>query len=180
VVIWQAESWANDLDFSGAAARGSPRGWSSCWPGWARPPNRKTNSLLRSLVIRPPQEQIADLEHVDPDRWADRRELGLRFGCVEVIDPRTLELFDMDTVLESVEKTNRLVIVDEDRERCNFAAELGFKIQEQAFDSLDAPIQRVSTRNFPIAGGTMEPHILPQREEIKAAIEQVMVGSGVV
>ena len=92
-------------------------------------------------------------------------------SSVEVIDPRTLEHFDLETVLESVEKTNRLVIVDEDRERCNFAGELGFKIQEQAFDSLDAPIQRVCAKNYPIAGGFMEQHVLPSRATLKAAIQ---------
>ena len=59
--------------------------------------------------------------------------------------PRTLEPLDLDTILASVEKTGRLVIVDEDRECCGFAAELGFQVMEKAYELLDAPIQRVCT-----------------------------------
>jgi pyruvate dehydrogenase E1 component beta subunit len=92
---------------------------------------------------------------------------------VEVIDPRTLEPLDIETILKSLEKTNRLVIVDEDTERCSFAAELGFQINELGFDLLDAPIERVCARNMPIAGGFMEQHVLPSRDKIKQAIRNV-------
>jgi pyruvate dehydrogenase E1 component beta subunit len=93
---------------------------------------------------------------------------------VEVIDPRTLEPLDLDTILDSIEKTNRVVIVDEDTERCSFAAELGFQIIEHGFDLLDAPIQRVCAANYPIAGGFLEQHVLPSRAKIKAAIQEVI------
>jgi acetoin:2,6-dichlorophenolindophenol oxidoreductase subunit beta len=93
---------------------------------------------------------------------------------VEVIDPRTLEPLDMDTILASVEKTGRLVIVDEDRERCGFGGELGFQVMEKAFESLDAPIKRICTPNYPIPGGYIESHILPNPAKVKAAIEEVM------
>lgn len=89
---------------------------------------------------------------------------------VEVIDPRTPEPLDLETILNSIAKTNRVVIVDEDTERCSFAAELGFQIVEHGFDLLDGPIQRVCAANYPIAGGFMEQHILPSRAKIKAAI----------
>jgi acetoin:2,6-dichlorophenolindophenol oxidoreductase subunit beta len=93
---------------------------------------------------------------------------------LEVIDPRTLEPFDLETVLKSVKKTGQLVIVDEDTERCGFPAELGFQIQEQAFDYLDAPIKRICAANYPIAGGHMEQHVLPKQEQIKQAIEEIV------
>jgi len=93
---------------------------------------------------------------------------------VEVIDPRTLEPFDMETVIKSVEKTGHLVIVDEDTERCGFAAELGFAIQKQIFGELDAPITRVSGANYPIAGGHLEQHVLPKPEQILKAIEETL------
>jgi pyruvate dehydrogenase E1 component beta subunit len=93
---------------------------------------------------------------------------------VEVIDPRTLEPLDMDTILTSVEKTGRVVIVDEDTERCGVGAEIGMQIVEQAFDSLDAPPRRVCAANSPIAGATLEQFCLPQPSQIKAAIESVM------
>jgi len=93
---------------------------------------------------------------------------------MEVIDPRTLEPLDLETILKSLEKTNRIVILDEDTERCSFASELGMQIVEQGFDLLDAPIRRVCARNYPIAGGFVEQHILPSRERIKEAIQEVM------
>jgi pyruvate/2-oxoglutarate/acetoin dehydrogenase E1 component len=93
---------------------------------------------------------------------------------VEVIDPRTLEPFDIETVLKSVDKTGHLVVVDEDTERCGFPAELCFQIQERGFDLLDAPIKRVCAANYPIAGGFMEQHILPQSAQIKKAIEEAV------
>jgi pyruvate dehydrogenase E1 component beta subunit len=92
---------------------------------------------------------------------------------VEVIDPRTFEPFDMDTVLKSLEKTNHLVIVDEDWERCGFASTISARVVEQAFDLLDAPIRRVCIPNMPIPGGFFERTILPNPEKIEAAIRDV-------
>lgn len=93
---------------------------------------------------------------------------------VEVIDPRTLEPFDIDTIVESVKKTGRVVIVDEDAKRCGVTAEIGMQIMERAFDSLDAPIERVASADLPIAGAYMEQYIIPQPKDIVAAIEKVM------
>jgi len=92
---------------------------------------------------------------------------------VEVVDPRTLEPLDIDTIVASVIKTGRVVIVDEDTLRCSVSAEIGMQIMEKAFDSLDAPIQRVGAANLPIAGGYMEQYVLPQPKDIVAAIEAV-------
>lgn len=92
---------------------------------------------------------------------------------VEVIDPRSLEPLDMDTIIESVKKTNRVVIVDEDTERCGVAAEMGQQIMEQAFDYLDAPVMRVCARNMPIAGAAMEKYTIPNVEQVISAIKSV-------
>jgi pyruvate dehydrogenase E1 component beta subunit len=93
---------------------------------------------------------------------------------VEVIDPRTLEPLDLENILASVRKTGRLVIVDEDTERCGFAGELGMQVMEHAFFKLDAPVKRVCAANCPIPGGTLENHVLPRPEKVVAAIEEVM------
>jgi len=93
---------------------------------------------------------------------------------VEVVDPRTLEPLDIDTIVKSVKKTGRVVIVDEDTKRCGVGAEIGMQIMENAFDSLDALIQRIGAANLPIAGGYMEQYVLPQPQDIVAAIEAVM------
>jgi 2-oxoisovalerate dehydrogenase E1 component len=62
----------------------------------------------------------------------------------EVIDPRTLAPLDIDTVLESVHKTGRLLVVDEDFAPCGVAAEIGMQVMERGFDDLDAPVRRVN------------------------------------
>jgi len=62
---------------------------------------------------------------------------------IEIIDPRTIKPFDMETVIESIKKTNRCVIVDEAHPFGGVASEVGFLIQREAFDYLDAPVQRV-------------------------------------
>ncbi len=68
----------------------------------------------------------------------------------EVIDPRTIVPLDKAAIFDSVKKTGRLVIVDEDYERCGFAAEVAALIAEDGFDLLDGPIKRVATHNVPI------------------------------
>jgi pyruvate/2-oxoglutarate/acetoin dehydrogenase E1 component len=90
---------------------------------------------------------------------------------VEVIDPRTLEPLDIDTIVKSVQKTGRVVIVDEDTRRGGVGAEIGMQIMERAFDSLDGPVQRVGAADLPIAGGYMEQYVLPQPKDVVAAIE---------
>jgi pyruvate dehydrogenase E1 component beta subunit len=92
---------------------------------------------------------------------------------VEVIDPRTLEPLDMDTIIASIKKTNRVVVVDEDTERCGVAAEIGQQIMEKAFDYLDAPVKRVCSANMPIAGAAMEKYCVPQLDQVLEAIESV-------
>ena len=92
---------------------------------------------------------------------------------IEVVDPRTLEPLDIDTIIKSVEKTGRVVIIDEDTRRCSVSAEIGMQIMERAFDTLDAPIQRVGAADLPIAGGLMEQYVLPQPKDLVAAIEAV-------
>lgn len=92
---------------------------------------------------------------------------------VEVIDPRSFEPFDMETLLRSLEKTNRLVIVDEDWEAGGFAATVSARVMEQGFDLLDAPVIRVTLPNMPVPGGYMEEYVAPNPEKIEHAIRQV-------
>ena len=76
-------------------------------------------------------------------------ELGKQGYEATVIDPRTIRPFDFDAVVESVQKTNRLVIVDESSPFGGIASEVAFQIQSRCFDHLDAPIARVTTRDTP-------------------------------
>lgn len=94
---------------------------------------------------------------------------------VEVIDPRTLEPFDIDTISTSVRKTGRVVIVDEGMERCGITAEIGMQIIEKAGDALKSPIRRVAAKNVPVpASPPLEKAVLPQPEWIAEAVQQVL------
>ena len=88
----------------------------------------------------------------------------------EVIDPRTLVPLDEDTILESVHKTNRLVVVNEAVERCGWAAEVAAMVQKRAFSDLDAPIERVCARNVPLPfQPELETFVLPSVADIVQA-----------
>jgi acetoin:2,6-dichlorophenolindophenol oxidoreductase subunit beta len=90
----------------------------------------------------------------------------------EVIDPRTLVPLDTVTILESVRKTNRLVVVHEAVERCGWGAELCALVQKEAFGYLEAPIERVCGLNTPLPfQPDLERFVLPSVEDIvRAAI----------
>jgi len=96
---------------------------------------------------------------------------------VEVIDPRTLVPLDEEAILRSLKKTGRLVVVDEDYERCGFSAEVAALAAEKGFKHLAAPVARVATPNVPIPySPVLERHILPSKEKIVRAIKNT-VGS---
>jgi len=93
----------------------------------------------------------------------------------EVIDPRTLEPLDIDTILASVEKTGRLVVVDDDYIRCGVGAEIAFQVQEKLFKSLKAPVQRVGNLNTPLpVASTLLEAVMPTKEKITAAIKKTL------
>ncbi|MEM3507242.1 MAG: alpha-ketoacid dehydrogenase subunit beta [Candidatus Bathyarchaeia archaeon] len=94
---------------------------------------------------------------------------------VEVIDPRTIVPLDKDSIIKSVKKTGRLIVVDEDYERCGFASEIMAIVSSEAFDFLDAPLKRVSTPNVPIPySPILEKEIIPNEQLIKEAIKSVL------
>ena len=68
----------------------------------------------------------------------------------EVIDPRTTSPLDIETILESVESTGRLVVVDEATPRCNLATDISATAAQEAFGSLQAPIQMVTAPHTPV------------------------------
>lgn len=90
----------------------------------------------------------------------------------EVIDPRTLRPLDLDTILASVRRTNRAVIVEEGWPHGGVGANLAALIQEQAFDWLDAPVQRVTGADVPMPySKPLEQAAFPHREHVvKAAL----------
>jgi pyruvate/2-oxoglutarate/acetoin dehydrogenase E1 component len=93
----------------------------------------------------------------------------------EVVDPRTLVPLDMELILDSVRKTERVVIVQEAIRRGGVASDIASQIQEQAFDYLDAPIGIVAGMNTPIPFNLqLEKQCVPQTEDIVRAVKEVM------
>ena len=94
---------------------------------------------------------------------------------IEVVDPRTLVPFDLPTILQSVEKTHRVVIADETHQSCGVAAEIAARIAESGFDKLKAPIRRVSTLDVPVPySPPLEAHIGPSEGRIIDAVKATL------
>src|SRR5438093_6377145 len=97
---------------------------------------------------------------------------------VEVVDPRTLQPLDEQALIDSVKKTNRCVVAHEAVVRGGFGAEVAAVIQHQAFDWLDAPIERVGAKFAPVPfAPVMENYVVPHAADVLAAIERT-VGRG--
>jgi len=93
----------------------------------------------------------------------------------EVIDPRTTSPLDEDAILESVEKTGRLVIVDESPPRCSMAADIAGLVADKGFRSLKAPIKAVTCPHTPVPfAPNLEDEFLPNPRRIEAAVRAVL------
>ncbi|MEX2481645.1 MAG: alpha-ketoacid dehydrogenase subunit beta [Gammaproteobacteria bacterium] len=93
----------------------------------------------------------------------------------EIIDPRTTSPLDEDTILESVENTGRLVVVDEATPRCGLAADISALVAMKAFGALEAPIQMVTAPHTPVPfNGTLEDLYIPSPDGIAKAVRATM------
>jgi pyruvate dehydrogenase E1 component beta subunit len=93
----------------------------------------------------------------------------------EIVDLRTLVPLDMETVLSSVRKTHRAVVVQEEWRNLGVAAEIAARIGEQAFDDLDAPIERVGGADVPMPyAKNLERAAIPGDQDIVAAVRRVV------
>lgn len=93
---------------------------------------------------------------------------------VEVIDPRTIKPLDVDTIVNSVKKTNRLVIAEESHYFASVGAEISHTVMEHAFDYLDAPVKRISTAEAPNPyAKNLEALALPSVDKIIAGVKEV-------
>jgi acetoin:2,6-dichlorophenolindophenol oxidoreductase subunit beta len=102
-------------------------------------------------------------------------ELEAEGVSCEVIDPRTLVPFDKDTVIQSVKKTGKLVIVHEAMKPCGMGAEISAIISEEAFQYLDAPIVRITSKHTTLPFSlVLENAVVPQKEDIVSGIRKVL------
>jgi pyruvate dehydrogenase E1 component beta subunit len=96
---------------------------------------------------------------------------------VEVIDLRTVDPLDEETVLASVRKTHRLVIVQETWRKCSVSSEVAAIVAEKALDYLDEPIQRVTAHDVPNPfAPVLEEYVLPNEHKIVAAVKRIVEG----
>ena len=94
---------------------------------------------------------------------------------VEVVDPRSLSPLDEDTILSSVAKTNRLVIIDEANPRCNVATDIAALIADKGFDTLDAPIKRITAPHTPVPfSPPLEDLYLPTPEKVIQVVSELV------
>ncbi len=101
-------------------------------------------------------------------------ELGREGISVEVIDPRTLVPLDKETLIDSVKKTGRLVLVTEETRTGATTAEVAAVVQEEAFDWLDAPIKRVNAPDTPVPfSPSLEQYFIPDNKRISEAIREI-------
>lgn len=92
----------------------------------------------------------------------------------EVVDLRSIKPLDLETVLNSVAKTHRVVVAEQDRPFCGIGSELCFQIQKQIFDELDAPVSRVSQEEVPMPyAENLEAAVLPNTEKIVNAVREI-------
>ena len=107
--------------------------------------------------------------------YAAADELEKERISVEIIDLRTVRPLDYDTVIESVKKTNRLVILEEAWPFGTVSSEITYMIQQKAFDYLDAPIQRITTPDTP---APYSPSLFqawyPKSEQVVSAVKKIM------
>ena len=93
----------------------------------------------------------------------------------EVVDPRTLRPLDVDTLAESVRKTGRCVIVEVGWPVAGFGAEVAYQMQKACMDSLDAPIERVTSDDVPMPyAKNLEDEVQPQVKDVVAAVRKVL------
>ncbi len=128
--------------------------------------------LGRASVVRAGKDvTVVGLSRLVPEALAAADELAEEGIDVEVIDPRTLVPLDLETIVESVARTHRLVVAHEAVQHGGFGAEIVAQVQAAAFDELDAPIERVGAPFAPIPfSPPLEDAYLPGRADVAAAV----------
>jgi 2-oxoisovalerate dehydrogenase E1 component len=130
----------------------------------------------RAAILRPGQHvtvvALARMVHLTLSVCEQLERDGI---SVELIDPRTVSPLDIETILQSVTKTGRLLIVDEAPAPCGFAAEVAAQITSAGFDELDAPIRRLTGQFTPTPySPSLEAVVIPTIDSIAAAIRELV------
>ncbi len=101
--------------------------------------------------------------------------LALEGISLEVIDPRTTAPIDIETILESVHRTGRLLIIDETFAPCGIGAEIAAQVVDRGFDDLDAPVRRLNGLHVPTPySAPLEAAVAPKKEDVERAIRDLI------
>jgi acetoin:2,6-dichlorophenolindophenol oxidoreductase subunit beta len=132
--------------------------------------------LGRAKIVRPGRDvTVVALSRLVHEAVTAAEELAGEGIEVEVIDPRTLVPLDLETIVDSVSRTHRLVVAHEAVAHGGFGAEICAQVQEAAFDQLDAPIARVGAPFMPIPfSPPLEDAYLPDAGNVIAAVREVL------
>jgi acetoin:2,6-dichlorophenolindophenol oxidoreductase subunit beta len=144
------------------------------------PVSYTTVAIGSARIVRPGRDvtvvALSRLVHEALEAADELAEDGIE---VEVIDPRSLVPLDLETIVESVSRTHRLVVAHEAVEHGGFGAEIAARVQAAAFDELDAPIRRVGAPFTPVPfSPPLEDAYLPGRDEVVAAVQAVVSTAG--
>jgi len=142
------------------------------------PNERDSVPIGRARVVRPGGDvTVVALSRLVSESVAAAEELAAEGIDVEVIDPRTLAPLDLETIVESVARTHRLVVAHEAVVHGGFGAEIAAQVQEAAFDELDAPIARVGAPFTPVPfSPPLEDAYLPGRDDVATAVRAALAG----
>jgi len=137
---------------------------------------REPVEIGRARVVRPGRDvTVVALSRLVHEAAAAAEELAAEGIEAEVIDPRTLVPLDLDTIVESVARTHRLVVAHEAVQQGGFGAEIAAQVQGAAFDELDAPVERVGAPFMPVPfAPPLEDGYLPGRREVVAAVRAAL------
>ena len=131
--------------------------------------------LGKAAIKRPGDDDLIAIGAMVPKAMKIAEKLAKENVSVEVIDPRTLIPLDEEAILNSVAKTNRIVIADEGHLRGGAASDIAAIVAEKAFDSLDAPVKRVASLDVPIPfSPPLERAAVADEARIEAAVRSVL------
>ena len=130
--------------------------------------------VLKHLLKRD-DVTVVGIAHMVTHALTAAEELAGGGVSVEVIDPRSLAPLDIDTVLESVAKTGRLLVVDEDYAPCGIGAEIAAQVADRGFDDLDAPVRRLNSLHAPVPySPPLEAAMAPTPVSIAQAVRDLL------
>ncbi len=129
----------------------------------------------RARVMREGRDvTVVAISAMVPESLAAAEKLTTHNISIEVIDPRTLNPLDVETIAQSVRKTGRVIITHDAAKTGGVSAEISQRIMEEAFDYLNAPIVRVAGLDVPVPSGPLHPMVVPNQDRLVEAVLKML------